>query len=63
MCDAVPCSHLEELSQLVETYDVLGIDEGQFVRFNSFPSSLSLSLALIKGLRSLWQLLTSSVVP
>lgn len=43
MCDAVPCSHLEELSQLVEAYDVLGIDEGQFVGFPSLPSSLSLA--------------------
>ena len=30
-CDAVPCSKLEEADDIAEKFDVIGIDEGQFV--------------------------------
>ena len=33
MCAAVPCTTLSEAEKAVENCDVIGIDEGQFVKF------------------------------
>lgn len=35
-CEAIPCTKLEEVESQAENFDVIGIDEGQFVNIFTF---------------------------